>query len=215
MVFEVNTNPRVVRKIFSVVCVLRKRIVTALNKEIRFFNNPASVHTCVVRNHIRSKANSSMPQSCTKIFQSFPATKIIGNIIFHQTVSTCCSFWISADLLDAFTCITSLPQTNKPKTCKSFITKSIKFFIRDFIKAVNRSAIFFCKLIKPYKNSFCHKNNFRHPFTVGTKAFIFVHEIFKAHYRNINITAIDSLPCSFFFFAQCIHSRKNSFEPFT
>ena len=201
VVFQKERNAAILRKVFSIVSVLWKRIIAALNKIIRVINNPVAVHTGVVWNHIRSKADSSLPAALTQICKRIPATDIRSNIIIKKRVGRSSSLRVTANLLDAAACLTSLPKTNQPEAGKALVPQLIKLGIRNLIQACNRVAVLLCKLIQPDKNSLCNQDNLWHPLAVGGEALIFVHQVFKTvglHIRKI--AATKAMPGSLFLF---------------
>ena len=201
VVFQKERNAAILRKVFSIVSVLWKRIIAALNKIIRVIDNPVAVHTGVVRNHIRSKADSPLPAALTKICQGIPATDIRSNVIIKKRVGRSSSLRVTANLLDAAACLTSLPKANQPEAGKALVPQLIKLGIRNLIQAGNRVAVLLCKLIQPDKNSLRNQNNLWHPLAVGGEALIFVHQVFKAvglHIRKV--AAAKAMPGSLFLF---------------
>ena len=201
VVFQKERNAAILRKVFSIVSVLWKRIITALNKIIRVIDNPVAVHTRVVRNHIRSKSDSPLPAALTKICQGIPATDIRSNVIIKKRVGRSSSLRVTANLLDAAACLTSLPKTNQPEAGKALVPQLIKLGIRNLIQACNRVAVLLCKLIQPDKNSLRNQDNLWHPLAVGGEALIFVHQVFKAvglHVRKV--AAAKAMPGSLFLF---------------
>ena len=114
VIFKPYTNIWIPGKIFAIKCVRRRWKISTLNKKVWAVYNPFAVHTSVVWNHIRSKTNTALPQTCAEIWKCIPTTNVFCNVIVIQRVCRCSCFWITAKLFDAFWSIWTAPQTDKP-----------------------------------------------------------------------------------------------------
>ena len=61
VIFEIDADPPVARKIFSVERVVRKGAIPSLNEEVGFFDDPLRIHTRVIRHHVGCEADAALP----------------------------------------------------------------------------------------------------------------------------------------------------------
>ena len=214
MVFKPNAYIRIPRKIFAVKTVGRRRSVSPLHKEVGAIYHPIGIHSRVIWNHVGCKPNAALPEPCAQIGKRIPTADIFGNIVIVKRICGSGGLRVTAKLLDSFRSVRARPKPDEPKSRKAFIAERVQFFVRNQIKPVYRSSIFFCKLVKPHQNRLCHQNYARHPFAVGAEAFVLLHQTVVIIRLHVNISAVycTCSPEHFFFFGERVESGQKAFE---
>ena len=125
----------------------------------------------MIRNHIRRKANPSLPGTLLKVLVSGLTTQIIGNLVIIDRIGRRHRLRIAHDLFDRLRGARALPNPDKPQTCETPAAQPIELFIGDVVQMMDGTLIFPRQLVEPDVGALGNQHDVGHPVGIVAEGF--------------------------------------------